>query len=527
MVINRIVGEKRYQVTKQFEEECKSNVGQYEKTGRLHVVQDNIDITQSDNLVDFKIEDNCYVNDNFVGSTVAKKITVNILNPNNEINLENKEISVETGMIINEIEEKVPFGNYIIEKPDTKELKEKTSFTGYDYMIKFNVPYKNRVTYPIPARDLFVDVCDQVGLEAGNTDFVNSDYLILGNPFTNNEDCRTVLSNIAQLAGGFARIGRDNKPYIISLKNVSNLLKVKDVNAMTVKDLNLTIVKMLSGGRDNADVVLDGNNYLEDFTKNEQWGELNSLILSVSGEQGENTVLQDDNSIAENGLTELTIEDNYFLINQTEREKVIIPLWNSLKGLKYLPFKVEYYGYPYLDTGDMIYIQDTKDVGHVSYVFNHTFIYNGAYSGILETEAMTKTQTAYKNTTNNKKKFRQVERKIDKINGTIEDVIEEQTDFSNKLTRTNQNIDGITEEVHRSYDFYKEIEGTNEIILEDALPTSIVELKIRPSIVENIIYPQLTLYPSNEVYPHKAGDGATIVFAGRTRIVERRYDISR
>ena len=467
----------------------------------------------------FKIEDNCYVNDKFVGSTVAKKITVDILNPNNEINLENKEISAQTGMIINNIEEVVPFGNYIIEKPDTKELKENTSFTGYDYMIKFNTPYINRVIYPISAGELFEDLCNQVGLEAGNTDFVNSNYLILGNPFTNNEDCRTVLSNIAQLAGGFARIGRDNKPYIISLKNISNLLKVKDVNSMTVKELNLTIVKMLSGKKDNANESLDGNNYLEDFSKNEEWGELNCLILSLSGEQGENTVIQDNVSIAKNGLTELTIEDNYFLINQAEREKVITPLWNNLKGLKYLPFKVEYYGYPYLDSGDMIYIQDTKDIGYVSYVFNHTFTFNGAYSGTLEAPAMTKTQTAYKNTVNSKTKFRRVERKIDKINGEIEDIIEEQTDFSNKLTRTNQNIDGITEEVHRLYDFYKEIEGTNEIILEDCLPTSIVELRIRPSVVENIIYPQTTLYPSNEVYPHKAGDGATVVFGARTRVV--------
>lgn len=422
-------------------------------------------------------------------------------------------------MIINNTEETVPFGNYIIEKPDTKELKENTSFTGYDYMIKFNIPYQNRVTYPIPAGELFEDLCNQVGLEAGNTNFVNSNYMILGNPFTNNEDCRTVLSNIAQLAGGFAKIGRDNKPYIISLKNISSLLKVKDVNAMTVKELNLTIVKMLSGKRDNADESLDGNNYLEDFTKNEQWGELNSLILSISGEEGENTVIQDDDSVAKNGLTELTIEDNYFLINQAEREKAITPLWNSLKGLKYLPFKVEYYGYPYLDSGDIIYIQDTKDIGYISYVFNHTFTFNGAYSGTLETTAMTKTQTAYKNTVNNKTKFRRVERKIDKINGEIEDVIEEQTDFSNKLSRVNQNVDGVTEEVHRLYDFYREVEGTNEIILEDCLPTSIVELKIRPSTVENILYPQTTLYPSSETYPHKAGDGATIVFGARTRVV--------
>ena len=224
MVINRIVGEKRYQqVSEKFKLDCKSNAGQYEKTGKIHIVEDNIDILDNDNLVDFSIEDNCYVNNKFIGTTVAKKITVNIINPNNEIDLENKEIIAQTGMMINGKEEVVPFGNFIIEKPDSEEVKEKTSFTGYDYMVKFNVPYKNRVTYPISAGDLFEDLCDQVGVEVGNTDFVNSNYTILGNPFTNNEDCRTVLSNIAQLAGGFAKIGRDNKTHVKSLKNIKDL----------------------------------------------------------------------------------------------------------------------------------------------------------------------------------------------------------------------------------------------------------------------------------------------------------------
>ena len=62
------------------------------------------------------------------------------------INLENKEISVQVGMIINQKEENVPFGNFIIEKPNSEELKEKTSFTGYDYMIKFNAEYKNKAS---------------------------------------------------------------------------------------------------------------------------------------------------------------------------------------------------------------------------------------------------------------------------------------------------------------------------------------------------------------------------------------------
>lgn len=434
-----------YQVSNIFKEDCKSNFGT-NRQGKIHVVEDNIDIVGENydgQLVDFSVEDNCYVNDKFIGTTVAKKITVNILNPNNSINLENKEIQVFAG--ING--EYVPFGNFIIQKPDNEEVKEKTSFTGYDYMIKFNVPYKDQVQYPTSLVDLLSNLCSQVGLTLGNTEFTNSNYMVLGNPFTNNEDCRTVLSNIAQLAGGFAKIGRNNKVYIKTLKNISNLLTVKYVNAMTVRELNLTEVRALSGNQSNADETIDGNNYFDDFSKNDQWGELNSLVLGISSIEGENTALDDKSSIAENGLTEITINDNYFLTSQEEREKVIVPMWNSLKGLKYLPFKTKYYGYPYLDSGDIIYIKDINDNGYISYVFNHTFTFNGSFSGNIETTALTKTQTAYKNTFDIKTKFKNVERSVDKINGQIVDIVEQQTETENKLTKVEQDIDGITQTV--------------------------------------------------------------------------------
>ena len=424
---NRIVGDKRYSVSNSFENDCKANIGQYEKTGKLHIIEDNEDITENNNLIDFTIEDNCCVNDKFIGTTVAKKISINILNPNNEIDLENKEISVQTGMIINNNEEVVPFGNFIIPKPDNEEIKEKTSFTGYDYMIKFDIPYKDQSTYPCKAKVLFQDLCNQVGVLAGNVDFTNAEYMILGNPFTNNEKCREVLSCIAKLAGGFAKIGRDNKAYIVSL-NVNTVVE-----------------------------TIDGNNYFDDFSKNKQWGEVNSLILRISGTEGENTTIEDANSIVQNGLTELVIEDNIFLIDQVEREKVINPLWNKLKKLKYVPFKTEYYGYPYLDSGDKIKILDSKDNEYESYVFNHTFTFNGAYSGKIETTALTKTETKYKNTDSTKIKFRDIQRKINKMDGIIEDVIEEQTDYEHKLSQMLQDIDSITQKVENVADLTREV----------------------------------------------------------------------
>lgn len=404
-----------------------------------------MDVTDENDLKSFKIENECYVNDKFIGTAVAKKITVDMFN-NGQYDLENKEITVKTGIEIDNTIEYVPMGTFIIEKPTTEEVSTNTQFTGYDYMIKFNVTYVDRVSYPIKAFELLKNLCEQVGVECATTEFVNSDYMILGNPFTNNETCKTVLSNIAQLAGGFAYIGRDNKLYIKTLKTTEKALRVKDIHFMNVSDLNNMTTNLSTNNINDVEERIEGDNYFE-FSKNNKFGEVNSLILKLSQVEGENTVIQDEESIAENGLTEITIEDNYFLINQEERERVIPELWKKIKGLEYLPFEIKDYGFPYLDLGDMICIKDIEDNNYISYVFNYTFEYNGVYSGTLKTEALTKTQTALKNTNNLKTKFRNVEYKVNKIDGKITSLIEQQTNTENKITQAQQDIDGFTQKV--------------------------------------------------------------------------------
>lgn len=368
-------------------------------------------------------------------------------------------------------------GNYIIEKPNTEEVGAKTEFTGYDYMIKFNCTYKNRVKFPCKASVLLQDICSQAGVECGSLSFINSEYMILGNPFTNNENCKTVLSNIAQLAVGYTYIGRDNKLYIKTLKTTAHLLSVKEVHKMSVKELNMTPVYKLAGISSVAEEKVDGNNYFE-FFKNNKFGKVNSLVLKISGIDGENTAENDQDSIKDDGLTEISIEDNYFLNTEEERKKVINPMWNALKGLEYLPFETTYYGYPYLDVGDPIVIADTDDKEYFSYVFNYTFEYDGSYNGTLKTEAMTKTQTAYKNSENLKSRFRRAERTINKIEGTIEDIIEQQDENTEKLTKHEQTIESISDKVSHIEETTNTIEGNKTISLGNAVAGELIELHI-------------------------------------------------
>ena len=330
-------------------------------------------------------------------------------------------------------DELIPFGNFIIEKPNNTEVKEKTTFTGYDYMLKFNTKFIDNNTYPISVKDYFSNLCSQVGLEAGTETLVNEEYQILGNPFTNNEDCRTVLSAIAQLCGGFAKIGRDNKVHILNLS--------LDTEADT----------------------LDANNYDSSFKRNNDWGEVNSVAVKLSEDvDGEEVREKDEESIETNGLTEISIADNPFLINEEERAKALVELWTTFRGLKYTPFSTKYYGYPYLDVGDKIKVLDSSDNEHISYVFDHKFTYNGAFSGNIDTKALTKTQSQYKNTNNIKDKFRKVELKVDKINGEIQAVVEEAEDAIKQVAELDIKVDGINTKVESSETVYSTKEELEE-----------------------------------------------------------------
>ena len=401
------------EVSNGFKNMCKSNTPSG-AIGRIKIIEDDITISERTDIQDIEIEDNCYVNDKFIGTTVAKKVKVNLFNDNNIYDLENKEIDAKLGFELNGSEELISYGNFIIEKPDTEEVQAKTNFVGYDYMIKFNKDFVDNNTYPIALGTYFSNLCTQVGVIAGNTTFINSNYMVQGNPFTNGEKCKEVLSAIAQIAGGIAKIGRDNKVYIISLS------------------------------KGQAVESIDGNNY-DTFEPNKVFGPINKLIIKMNdGVDGEESVRSDSQSITQNGECAITISNNPILNSAEQRELVIDNIFNSIKGITYLPFKTNYYGYPYADSTDKINVLNVNDETKGSYIFNHTIKYDGAFSGNIETPALTKTQSMYKSTRDLRDWKRNTELKVDKINGEITAVVDT-TEQIEREFETLQDIDGFAE----------------------------------------------------------------------------------
>lgn len=329
-------------------------------------------------------------------------------------------------------------------------------------MKNFDTPYVDNNTYPKRLDDCLESLCQQAGLVLGSKNFPNNSYMIKGNPFTNGETRKTVLSNLVQLTGGFAEVDiEDGKLYVRNL----------DVGGEPVE-------------------TIDGNNY-DEFKPNNVFGPVNSIkLLMNSSVEGEETIKEADGVTDENRC-QITIADNYYLTSAEERETVINGIFNALNGLTYLPVEINYYGYPWLKLGSKIKVKDKNDNEYVTYVMEHTLKYNGAYSGKIKATALTKTQVAYKETSSLKQFKRNTELAVDKINGKITQLTEETTENTQKITKTEQDVNGLTtkvssveQSVENITNTQGEAEGKN-IHIEDSSEEPFVDISLHGESTQN------------------------------------------
>ena len=373
-------------------------------------------ITGDDDLISFKITGKADSSKSFIGSCVTKQIDLEIFNAENKHNLENKQIIVSTGMA-------ETAGNFVTFEPFTitgtkdNKTKDKINYVGYDDMYKLNTAYVDTNTYGedgITLYSFLESLASNANTSLGNESIPNGDFIVDGNPFTNNETNMFALSQVAKLSGGFAEIGRDNKIYIKTLD------------------------------QDTPTMTLDTNLYSEDFEKAENFGAVNKVVVGESNISGNEAILSDLEDIELNGEHVVEILDSYFLSDDADKQIICAELFDRLKGLYYLPFSATCNGFPYLDLGDVIEIEDKNGDTYLTYLLNYELSYNGGYKEKIGAEAQSSTETKYKNVNTIKDKFKQVEIIVDKANAEIQSVIKKS---DNNYTSITQTIGGITTQV--------------------------------------------------------------------------------
>lgn len=406
-----------YEVSDKFKQYCKRHQ-RFFKEATITYEDGGITKTiNSNNIIKLEISATPYVDYQILGQTPGKKIHINLRGTN--YNLTNKEISVKTTMIYDDnTTEDLTLGNYIISSDYESQVKDQCSFTGYDYMIKFDQKYSDEgLEYPCTLQDVLNDMCEKLDVELYSISITNGGLQVTGNNFDDSATFRDVLKQLSQASGTFAYIDRLNRLH------VDNLNKPGQTGGTILQFPLQGTLQLDDSSESNINEELTPSYYMKDFKSSRLYGPVNRVQLTLSNIE-DATYIEDSESIRQNGIQTITINDNYFLGTIEAREYAINNLWTALSGLTYIPFSSTYLGFPYLEMGDLIEIEQLDGSTIESYVFNYTFTYNGGYMGKLETPTISRTQEEYP-TDSIDSKVMKIGVNVDRANAEIEAVVED------------------------------------------------------------------------------------------------------
>lgn len=276
-------------------------------------------------------------------------------------------------------------------------------------MIKFEFNYdgselisKGKVTLSEVAQD----ICKKAGVELGSTSFLNSDKKV--SVYDNTVTAREYLSYIAESAGCFACIDREGK--------------------LCFREFC----------KDEKEIPLE-------LFGEYKWGE-EFKISKVSYEDGVRSFKFGDNT--RNNLW--INQENMYIVDEDQVQKI----YNKIKGLTVNTFEGKVIIDPAIDIGDKMVING-KNV-----------IYQGEMSleGRFIAQISSKIQIKQKEETTVKKESqkvvnRRVQSRINQAEGKIEQLVEETSENSKKITKHEQDINGITQSVSEVKTEVKTVDG--------------------------------------------------------------------
>lgn len=414
---------------------------------KINIIQNGTIIKTLDDrsIVDIDYEDFRYVNTEslVIGQFVARKVTGNLDQLYDEFEIEDTEIELQMGIsyYVEENNEEVlqttyySLGNFLVTKPSSDDVKDKTSFEAMDYAKKFNIVFDGTtLQYPCTALQLATECCRQAGVTLGTLDFTNYDFVIPNNQYVENETCRKVMQDIGKLAYSWVRIDCDNNCYI-------------DFDYGTTVDTYNTITT---------------HNYYDLSLQKKVFGPVNRVVIGMRDVEGENAVIEDAESIAEYGVTEIQLYDNNITYTPELRQAAISAA-TRLFGLTYTPLEVNTTGHPWLIGDEQIEVIDGAGNSWYTYPFDRTIVYSGHIKTKLTSKADTKTETEYKN-------YGDLETEVRKTRIVVDKQEQEIQALASKIVE----LVSTTEDV-------------GEITLDDAFPGPLHNLEIRGNI--SLVFP--------------------------------------
>ena len=317
----------------------------------------------------------------------------------------------------------VNYGNYVVTKTQKQEDTKSYLITCYDKMLYSMVDYVDmNITYPITVRNYINAICMHLGLTFKNAsdEFANYDKQIQNELYIDSDGnslgykFRDVLDELAQVTASTICINEDDDE--LEIRYITDTNDVIDEEFF--KDINVGF--------------------------GEKYGPINSIVLSRSA-GSDNVYLQDEESIAENGLCEIKISDNQIL-NGNDRSDYLPDILNKINGL-------EYYINDFASTGIMYYNMCDRYIARIdSKDYTCIMLNDGALvtQGLQEnvcTEMPIISETDYSKADKTDRKINQTYLIVDKVNGEIEGVV-------SKVNSLDTSVNNNYQEIIQKFDGY-------------------------------------------------------------------------
>ncbi len=362
-------------------------------------------------LQSFEYETTAVSDGNIVGTCELGTATIQLINE------ENNYSSLKGTWI------KTIHGSFYIY--DVKPVQEKVNIKleCYDIKYKLDKLYDNtKHVFPCTLKEWRNSIFDDCGVKYSNSDFPNSNLVLEEQPYIQDGSSnRNVIQSIAQAGASWVETDSKDKFYFNWFTDIVH--EVKDWSELT--------------------------------TEKEFSPKINTVVL------GRGTV--EDNiyypPVKPNDVVEFRIDNNYILDSQDvdsiedSRIKNIVAIYNQVVGMSYLVFNLKSYRIDNklsIRLGDKVKFRDIWNKQFIAPIMKKKIVYLAGnvndpdnYYVEISAEKLNETSTEYSYAVSIVDNINKVERKTDKNNEEILDLISKSNSHSSQLSQMSQNINGF------------------------------------------------------------------------------------
>lgn len=277
----------------------------------------------------------------------------------------------------------VPLGTFNID--DVSRPTSVITLGAMDNLLLFDVPFSDvGVTFPATNLQILSAMCNHVGVTLKTSSFVNASYTVQTAP-DGSLSCRDILSDICEMAAGFARCDYAGALEIVQWHGVGCVQEVDADGGTFAKDSN--------GHYFDGD-TLDGGDFNRWNNKDYDGGVFSEPSPVVSlGPTNRYNFSVDDSPVKVTGI-ELDADDQTYLVGtdyyaihisdnkliQGDPTDALNAMLDVFQDFAFLPFTSDWQGNPALQPGDIIEQVDRNGVHYRTIITESDFAYRGKCS---------------------------------------------------------------------------------------------------------------------------------------------------